>query len=84
MLKEKYDVKCTLTHRCIFLYYIKIKIKMYILGKKVGPSHPIYFLQNQTIKCRSIPLHSIPSFFTKSHIGLMRFILTKGSTNGSH
>jgi len=26
MLEEKYDAKCTLAHRCILLYYIKIKI----------------------------------------------------------
>jgi len=37
MLEEKCDVKCTLAHRCILLYYIKIKIKM---ASTVKAEHP--------------------------------------------
>jgi len=36
MLEEKCDAKCTLPHRNILLYYIKIKIKIITLIMRRG------------------------------------------------
>jgi len=43
MLEVKYDVKCTLTHKCILLYYIKMSISSIIFNVTISKLSSVIF-----------------------------------------